>query len=186
MTPDWAAKATAVPYASFGDPQTLNLYGYVRNNPVTNRDPDGHVCIFGIGNTCSTPAPPPPKPPVIPPAPFSKPNPVFKTVDQAGAAAARVDQKAQQQKDGENASSVFTVGKAGYTYTDPVTQGQRTTVEPNHTTGTPSSKTVDLGAGPNPSRDAASSRVAFPSRQHWLQWRGYPASSRLTRSFNYC
>jgi len=186
MTPDCAAKATAVPYASFGDPQTLNLYGYVRNNPVTNRDPDGHVCIFGIGNTCSTPAPPPPKPPVIPPAPFSKPNPVFKTVDQAGAAAARVDQKAQQQKDGENASSVFTVGKAGYTYTDPVTQGQRTTVEPNNTTGTPSSKTVDLGAGPNPSRDAASSRVAFPSRQHWLQWRGYPANSRLTRSFNYC
>jgi RHS repeat-associated protein len=26
MTPDWAAKATAVPYAVFGDPQTLNLY----------------------------------------------------------------------------------------------------------------------------------------------------------------
>jgi RHS repeat-associated protein len=26
MTPDWAAKATAVPYASFGNPQTLNLY----------------------------------------------------------------------------------------------------------------------------------------------------------------
>ena len=34
MTPDWSDKATAVPYASFGDPQTLNLYGYVRNNPL--------------------------------------------------------------------------------------------------------------------------------------------------------
>jgi RHS repeat-associated protein len=43
MTSDWAAKATAVPYASFLDPQTLNLYGYVRNNPLARTDPDGHV-----------------------------------------------------------------------------------------------------------------------------------------------
>jgi len=28
MTPDWAARPTAVPYAVFGDPQSLNLYGY--------------------------------------------------------------------------------------------------------------------------------------------------------------
>ncbi|GAC1515349.1 MAG: hypothetical protein NVS1B11_32210 [Terriglobales bacterium] len=38
MTPDWAAKPTAVPYAMFGDPQSLNLYSYVRNNPTTLRD----------------------------------------------------------------------------------------------------------------------------------------------------
>ena len=44
MTPDWAAKPTAVPYASFGNPQSLNLYSYVNNNPTTTRDPDGHVC----------------------------------------------------------------------------------------------------------------------------------------------
>ena len=37
MIPDWAAKATAVPYAEFGDPQTLNLYAYVRNNPLEMR-----------------------------------------------------------------------------------------------------------------------------------------------------
>ena len=36
MTPDWAARATAVPYAVYGDPQSLNLYGYVRNDPVSN------------------------------------------------------------------------------------------------------------------------------------------------------
>ena len=42
MVPDWAAKATAVPYADFGDPQTLNLYGYVRNNPLSKADADGH------------------------------------------------------------------------------------------------------------------------------------------------
>jgi RHS repeat-associated protein len=44
MSPDWAAKASPVPYATFGDPQSLNLYQYVRNNPLTNRDADGHEC----------------------------------------------------------------------------------------------------------------------------------------------
>ncbi len=48
LTPDWAAKATAVPYAEFSDPQSLNLYGYVRNVPTTRFDVDGHcpVCPF--------------------------------------------------------------------------------------------------------------------------------------------
>jgi RHS repeat-associated protein len=43
MSPDWAARPIAVPYAVFGDPQSLNLYGYVRNDPVTRADADGHV-----------------------------------------------------------------------------------------------------------------------------------------------
>lgn len=47
MSPDWAAKPTAVPYASFGNPQSLNLYTYVKNNPTTTRDPDGHCCDMG-------------------------------------------------------------------------------------------------------------------------------------------
>jgi RHS repeat-associated protein len=42
MTPDWAARPTTVPYAVFGDPQSLNLYGYVRNDPVSQVDADGH------------------------------------------------------------------------------------------------------------------------------------------------
>jgi RHS repeat-associated protein len=42
MTPDWAARPTTIPYAVFGDPQSLNLYGYVRNDPVTRADADGH------------------------------------------------------------------------------------------------------------------------------------------------
>lgn len=42
MTPDWAARATAVPYAVFGDPQSLNLYICVRNDPVSRADADGH------------------------------------------------------------------------------------------------------------------------------------------------
>lgn len=48
MTPDWAGKATAVPYAVFSDPQSLNLYSYVRNIPTTQLDADGHCpdCVI--------------------------------------------------------------------------------------------------------------------------------------------
>ncbi len=42
LTPDWAAKPVDVPYAHFGNPQSLNLYSYVQNNPTTVGDPDGH------------------------------------------------------------------------------------------------------------------------------------------------
>jgi RHS repeat-associated protein len=42
ITPDWAAKPIAVPYANFGNPQSLNLYSYVQNNPTTEGDADGH------------------------------------------------------------------------------------------------------------------------------------------------
>jgi RHS repeat-associated protein len=31
MTPDWSAKPQGVPYAVLDDPQSLNLYAYVRN-----------------------------------------------------------------------------------------------------------------------------------------------------------
>jgi hypothetical protein len=44
ITPDWDGKAAAVPYAEFRDPQSLNLYTYVRNLPTTQFDADGH-CI---------------------------------------------------------------------------------------------------------------------------------------------
>ncbi len=32
------------------DPQSWNLYGYVRNNPLSNVDPDGQDCIYMDGN----------------------------------------------------------------------------------------------------------------------------------------
>src|SRR6185312_15079743 len=46
ITPDWAAKPAAVPYAVLGDPQSLNLYSYVRNIPTTNVDADGHFSDY--------------------------------------------------------------------------------------------------------------------------------------------
>jgi RHS repeat-associated protein len=42
LSPDWSAKEEPVPYANMGDPQTLNLYGYLRNNPLGGVDADGH------------------------------------------------------------------------------------------------------------------------------------------------
>jgi RHS repeat-associated protein len=49
MTPDWAAKPTAVPYADFGNPQSLNLYSYVKNNPTTFADSGGHCSAPKVG-----------------------------------------------------------------------------------------------------------------------------------------
>jgi RHS repeat-associated protein len=41
-TPDWSARITPVPYMVLNEPQSLNLYSYVGNNPLTHTDPDGH------------------------------------------------------------------------------------------------------------------------------------------------
>jgi len=41
-SPDWSATEEPVPYAKLDNPQTLNLYTYVANNPTTLRDPNGH------------------------------------------------------------------------------------------------------------------------------------------------
>ena len=42
LSPDWSAMLEPVPYAKLGDPQTLNLYAYMENNPIRGIDPDGH------------------------------------------------------------------------------------------------------------------------------------------------
>ncbi len=44
MSPDWADRASAVPYAIFTAPQSLNLYSYVSDDPLARTDPDGHEC----------------------------------------------------------------------------------------------------------------------------------------------
>jgi RHS repeat-associated protein len=44
MTPDWYSKPTPIPYAELANPQSLNLYSYVNNNPLSQVDEDGHEC----------------------------------------------------------------------------------------------------------------------------------------------
>lgn len=41
IPPDWSAKEDPVPYANLEDPQSLNLYSYVGNNPLVRVDADG-------------------------------------------------------------------------------------------------------------------------------------------------
>lgn len=53
MSPDWSAKEEPVPYAKLDNPQSLNLYAYVLNNPLSNVDTDGHACESLYFNTGS-------------------------------------------------------------------------------------------------------------------------------------
>jgi RHS repeat-associated protein len=48
MTPDWSTVPEPVPYANLDNPQSLNLYSYVLNNPMSLYDADGH-CWGGNG-----------------------------------------------------------------------------------------------------------------------------------------
>lgn len=51
LSPDWSAKVEPVPYSKLDDPQSLNLYAYVGNNPMMRVDPDGHDgCPHGSGS----------------------------------------------------------------------------------------------------------------------------------------
>lgn len=46
LTADWSDKPVGIPYADMADPQSLNLYSYVRNRPTVLNDLDGHDCTF--------------------------------------------------------------------------------------------------------------------------------------------
>ncbi|WP_263415228.1 RHS repeat domain-containing protein [Terriglobus albidus] len=50
ISPDWASRPEAVPYSSLANPQTLNLYAYLGNNPLTGVDPDGHTPLDCTGD----------------------------------------------------------------------------------------------------------------------------------------
>ena len=55
MSPDWSAKIVPVPYAKLGNPQSLNLYAYLMNNPLGGVDADGHTanCAGANAATCA-------------------------------------------------------------------------------------------------------------------------------------
>ena len=48
ISADWSPTPVPVPYANFGDPQTLNLYSYVRGIPTALTDIDGHGVLDWI------------------------------------------------------------------------------------------------------------------------------------------
>jgi RHS repeat-associated protein len=45
-SPDWSAIPAPVPYANLTNPQTLNLYAMVQDNPETFADLDGHFALM--------------------------------------------------------------------------------------------------------------------------------------------
>lgn len=47
MSPDWSASPTGVPYSILENPQSLNLYAYVGNDPIDGQDPTGHADLCG-------------------------------------------------------------------------------------------------------------------------------------------
>jgi RHS repeat-associated protein len=50
LSPDWSSVPAPIPYANLGNPQTLNLYAFVIDNPESFADLDGHdpgVCNSG-------------------------------------------------------------------------------------------------------------------------------------------
>ena len=49
MSPDWSDPAQPVPYANLERPQSLNLYSYVENNPLSQVDDDGHSTVIFDG-----------------------------------------------------------------------------------------------------------------------------------------
>lgn len=49
LTSDWSSTPVAVPYANLLNPQTLNLYAMVSDDPESFADLDGHASGFGPG-----------------------------------------------------------------------------------------------------------------------------------------
>ena len=66
LSADWSAVPAPVPYANLTNPQTLNLYAMVSDNPETFADLDGH------GTDPVPPQPPQPKPAAAAPAAGAK------------------------------------------------------------------------------------------------------------------
>ncbi|HEV2223446.1 MAG TPA: RHS repeat-associated core domain-containing protein [Candidatus Acidoferrales bacterium] len=65
LSADWSSVPAPVPYANLSNPQTLNLYAMVSDNPETFADLDGHGCsgIQSDHNPCpkqTSNTPPPP------------------------------------------------------------------------------------------------------------------------------
>ncbi len=53
LSADWSAVPAPVPYANLTNPQTLNLYAMVSDNPETFADLDGHYACHGSSQNCT-------------------------------------------------------------------------------------------------------------------------------------
>lgn len=120
LTPDWSSTPEPIPYANLENPQSLNLYSYVLNNPVSNTDPDGHICFFGIGH-CGNDAPPKASAP-RPPSGSLVFTPIgnFQTLDKAGIAAVKAINPQSIAKNLEYAGNIARTPSGDFGYLPPV------------------------------------------------------------------
>jgi RHS repeat-associated protein len=147
LSPDWSAKDDPVPYAQLTNPQSLNLYSYVYNNPLNKLDPDGHFGSELVGDQVDA---------MMKGAegPFSAAldaaakkqaaaaqqqtgcncgtNHHFHTQNQAATAALKAIFPTSEAQLAEYGGRIYLNpdGKT-YSYTTPVTQGQNGTVDPD-------------------------------------------------------
>ena len=54
LSPDWSSVPSPVPYANLANPQTLNLYAMVEDDPESFADLDGHVNTPGTASQTGT------------------------------------------------------------------------------------------------------------------------------------
>jgi len=47
MSPDWSTNPVSIPFVRLDNPQTLNQYSYVGNNPLNHYDRYGHLDCSG-------------------------------------------------------------------------------------------------------------------------------------------
>jgi len=121
----------ALPYADITNPQSLNKYAYVYNNPLRYVDPTGRFCLKAIwGGNCNDDRPPSIVKRPVPP-PWLRGNPIYPSKDQAARGAVHALRAAAAQRPVEHGNVVVKVGQVGWTYGDPVTQGSKTSVNPD-------------------------------------------------------
>jgi RHS repeat-associated protein len=135
MSPDWSGTVEAVPYAKLDDPQTLNLYAYVENNPTTGIDADGHfgpiyshgssaddACNEGVISECTGGTPEPTSNGSQNTQAQAQQQNItgFLTIDQAGAAALTVINPASIKENQEYSGHIYEDASGKYHYTDAV------------------------------------------------------------------
>ncbi|WP_263377299.1 DUF4329 domain-containing protein [Granulicella paludicola] len=207
MSPDWAAKAEPVPYAKLGDPQSLNLYQYVGNNPLSRADADGHdfwdkLVNLAHGNgwhdtaapaPAPTPAPKPPTPQQVKGAgpTVIAPGPKYNSADAAGKTAVNGINPTSVQQNTEYAGRVYQNADGTYGTTPP-NRGDTASSQPGAVPdGTANAGMYHTHGGPDPRYDnehfsdihnadgTRSGDIPFAQREGVPSYLGTPAGQVL-------
>jgi RHS repeat-associated protein len=161
MTPDWAAAPAAVPYAAYGDPQSLNLYAYVQNNPLTGIDATGHYGSAGD---------------------VSDGNPEDSTAEQESTTQSEADAQASSAGSSGNGNSNGTPGTNKTPGTNPPPSAPGDSKSPSNNNGEPAGQTGQgqgTGGGNQQAQNGGCPAGTVPKKQKMLVT-GYDNSKQST------